>query len=98
MAHVHHCWGLQRYGNKLLICPPITEYPGAPWLPINSYHVATWEELMQMPEPYKTRFLKLRVLLPADDTIRVEGLGRVDADQWIFVSVDELDLDSDKML
>lgn len=82
----------------MLICPPIGEYPGTDFLSLNGDHTATWEELMQMPEPHKTKFLKLRVLLPADDTIEIDGLGHVDADQWVAISVDELDLDSDKML
>lgn len=92
-------WGVYITSDHfMLICPPIGEYPGTDFLSLHGDHTATWEELMQMPEPYKTKFLKLRVLLPAYGTIEIEGLGAVDNDQWIKVPVDELDLDSDNVL
>lgn len=82
-------WRVADPRTDIYMSPPIDDYPGdvAP-IGEEGRKDATWDDMMRMPEPYKTAFMKLRVLMPTDTQIDIEGLGSVDYDQWLWFAED----------
>jgi len=82
-------WRVADPRTDIFMSPPINDYPGNVH-PIDERlrKAATWDDMMRMPEPYKTAFMKLRVLMPTDRQIDVKGLGSVDYDQGLWFAED----------
>jgi hypothetical protein len=83
-------WRIADPRHDIFMSPPVNDYPG-PWVfPIgkDNRKAATWDDMMRMPEPYKTAFLKLRILMPTDEQIDIKGVGSVDYDQWLWFAED----------